>query len=174
MADHLERGWHIFQHFGHILSQFAHLTATVGAGARRRVHFFLSRQMFRQGTARRFLDESPHGGRTLGGLCTLILVQLIELKFKLLDLACNLLRGLSELQPFQLGDTGFQLGDLQALRLDLPRQCKHQRFKHSSVIRQMGEIDVHGDNYSPGGCDARLRTLPRVNLPQAYPASSGL
>ena len=84
------------------------------------------------------------GGRTLGGLCRFVLVQLVELKFELLDLARQLLRRLSELQPLQLGDTGFELGDLQALRLHFARQSVHQRLKRSCVRRQVSEIDVHG------------------------------
>ena len=82
------------------------------------MHFFLARQMLRQrACASRLLDERLHGGRTLGGADTFVLVQFIELQLKLLDLAGNLLRGLAELQPLQLGDARFQLGDLQALAI---------------------------------------------------------
>ena len=138
------------------------------------MRYFLARQMFRQWTARRFLDERLHGGRTLSGADTFVLVQLIELQLKLLDLAGNPLRGLSKLRPLPLGDAGFQLGNLQSLRLDRTRQGAHQRLKRLWVCRQIGEIDVHGAHCICGRRDPPLRTLPRVNPPLRYPAISGL
>ena len=126
------------------------------------MHFFLPRQMFRQRTPRRFLDERLHGSRTLGGADTFVLVQFIELQFKLLDLAGNLLRGLSELQPPQLGNPRFQLGDLQPLRFNRARKLPHQRLKRGCVRWQVGEIDLHAGDHSGIQCDPPLRTVPRV------------
>jgi phytoene/squalene synthetase len=128
---------------------------------------------FWQGTARRLLDERLHGGRTFGGTCSFILVQFIELKFELLDLAGNPLRGLPELHALQLGDAGFQLGDLQSIRFDigpetriLASQCEHQRFQRIGVFRQVRKVDLHGSNCRCSGTDPRLRILPRVKPPQ--------
>ena len=143
MPDHLERGRDILQHLGHILAEPAHRTPAIGADAGRFVNLFLARQMRRQGTPRRPFDKRLHGGRMLGGANAIVLVQLIELKLKLLDLARQFLRGLPELQPLQFGDAGFQLGDLQAL-------CLHRACKCGCVRWQVGEVDVHaGDNSAP-------------------------
>src|SRR5262245_44824629 len=64
MADHLEGGQHIFEHFGHVLTQLTQLTAALRTGAGGRVSDFLARQMIRYASAVRLAAMSPACART--------------------------------------------------------------------------------------------------------------
>jgi hypothetical protein len=68
------------------------------------MHFLFARQMSWQRAALGFVvDQRFDGGRAFSCLSAFLLMQFIEREFQLLDLVLELLRGLAELQPLELG-----------------------------------------------------------------------
>jgi hypothetical protein len=110
------------------------------------MHLNLARQMVGQGFPVRLLDQRLHTSRLCHGLNRFFLMQRVELLLQLLNLKGDLLRRLPKLRPLQLGNMGFKLGDLQALRLERAQQLAHQRLQGVRVCRQMIWINLHGKN----------------------------
>ena len=164
VLDHLEVARHVIQNLGHVLTEFVHALAAVGALAGaiigRLMHDLLARQMIgqRQALWLAGLADRNHrfGGISISigfrGPFGLTGFQLLEPQFQLLDLARDPLRRTAKLHAAQLGDLKLQLLDLQ--RLVLHREFRHLQLalagqgegvQFSWIGGQFGGGERHGE-----------------------------
>ena len=126
MADHAETAWYPFELFGNVLAQGVKTTAAGGASfAWRRVHFLVSRQVIRQGTAHRLLARRLVGRWNLARRFAFVSLQVFQLQFQLLDLVVELLRLAAELHAPQFGNLQLEMLDLDGARAQLFVQTFH-------------------------------------------------
>ncbi len=98
MANHLEPGRHILQHFGHVLADPLHGCAAVGAGRIRRMDDRLARQVLGQRLADRFARRCRRRHRSRLRRADL---ELADEQLELLDALGELLGGATELHAAQ-------------------------------------------------------------------------
>src|SRR3546814_5073205 len=117
------------------------------------------------------------------------LLKVAEHQLQLLDLPVQLLRGVPEDHPTQLGELRLELLDLQGF-LDQPGMCllqllgqllrlpallQHQAAQRLHVIGQGGSVQRHESTLPSPGCRLERQpppTGPGESIGRSYPASS--
>ena len=119
MADHLEARRHVLQHFADIFSESIEFTATARTLTRRCMHLIFTWQVIRQRLAHRHLFYACGRHRRRDDQLGSTGLEFFECQFELRDLAIELFRGATELEPAQLGDLQLEVFDQQIAALEL-------------------------------------------------------